>query len=143
MRELLSPLVAILGVILGASAQYVFSRLSENRRSYDKLRTDSYVDFIKGCAGIAMAQRFQNQTEEMNAAALMLDAKVRIAIYGDASISRDVGKFFGRYGDFSRKEDNRAFVDLMCQMRHRVTGSISETDWAAISQILFSEVVGD
>jgi hypothetical protein len=67
----------------------------------------------------------------------------RIAIYGDASISRDVGKFFGRYGDFSRKEDNRAFVDLMCQMRHPVTGSINETDWAAISQILFGEVVGD
>lgn len=88
MRELLSPLVAILGVILGASAQYVFSRLSENRRSYDKLRTDSYVDFIKGCAGIAMAQRFQNHTEEMNASALMLDAKANCHLRGCQHFAR-------------------------------------------------------
>jgi hypothetical protein len=140
MKELLSPLLAILGVLLGASAQFFFSRLTETRKSYDKLRMDSYVDFIKGCAGVAMAQRFEDRSEEAKASALMLDAKVRIAIYGDPSISRDVGAFFADYGDFSKLEDRRAFVHLICRMRRSVTGTISEADYAAVSQILFSEV---
>jgi hypothetical protein len=141
MKEFLSPLIAIFGVLLGASVQYLFSRLTEARKSSDKLRTDSYVDFIKGCAGVAMAQRFEDRSEEAKALALMLDAKVRIAIYGDPAISREVGAFFAKYGDFSKEEDKRAFVHLICQMRRSVTGTISEADYAAISQILFSQVV--
>jgi hypothetical protein len=143
MKELLTPLLAIFGVLVGAWAQYLFSRRAESRKSYDKLRADSYVDFIRGCAGVAMAQRFEDQTEHLKASSVMLDAKVRIAIYGDASISRGVGQFFGKYGDFSRKEDKRAFIELICQMRQSVTGTISGTDAAAISQILFSEIVED
>jgi hypothetical protein len=143
MKELLSPLLAIVGVIVGASVQFLFSRITESRKSYDKLRTDSYVDFIKGCAGVAMAQRFEDQDEHAKASTLMLDAKVRIAIYGDSDISKSVGAFFGKYGDFTKQEDRRAFVDLMCQMRRSVTGSISDADRVAIGLILFSDVVGE
>lgn len=142
-KELLSPLLAIAGLIVGASAQYLFSRLTENRKAADKLRTDAYVDFVKGCAGVAMAQRFKDEAEHLKASALMLDAKVRMAIYGDSSVAQGVGQFFESYGDFSRRADKRAFVDVISQMRQRVAGSSNEADRAAISQILFSEVVDD
>jgi hypothetical protein len=62
-KELLSPLLAIVGLIVGASLQYLFSRLTENGKASDKLRTDAYVDFIKSCAGVAMAQRFKDDSE--------------------------------------------------------------------------------
>ena len=91
-----------------------------------------------------MAQRFEDKAEELRASALLTDAKVRIAMYGDAHISRAVGRLFGDHGgDFSRKEDMQAFVNLICQMRHHVTGKVSDSDRVAISQILFSKVVED
>jgi hypothetical protein len=71
----------------------------------------------------------------------MLDAKMQIAIYGDSSVVQGVGEFFERYGNFSRREDKRAFVDLVSHMRRSVVDSINEADRAGISQILFSEVI--
>lgn len=141
MKELFSPLVTIIAVLVGGLVQYLFFRLSEKWKSYDKLRTDSYVDFVKGCTGVAIAQRFQNKTEELKATSLMADAKTRIAIYGDPTIVRLVGEFFAKYGDFSKREDMQAFVDLIYQIRRQVTGKTSDSDWLAISQILFSDDV--
>ena len=141
MKDLWSPILAIIGVVVGASAQFLFARLSENRKSFDKLRTDSYVDFIKAVTGVATAQRFKDKAEELRADSLMQDAKVRIAIYGDPIIAREVGAFFERYGDLSKEEDRRAFVRLMCNIRRSVTGDATASDRVAISQILFSEVV--
>ena len=139
MKELLPAITALVGITIGAILQFVLSRAAEKRKSFDKLQTDAYVDFIKGFAGVAMAQRFADKAGEFAASSLMADAKVRIGIYGDSMIANKVGAFFEKYGDLSKKEDSVAFVDLMNDVRANVKGKATAEDWVSISQILFSK----
>jgi hypothetical protein len=138
MNELMPALIALGGVIAGAILQFVLSRTAEKRKSFEKLQTDAYVDFIKGITGVAMAQRFGDKNGEFEASSLFVDAKIRIGIYGDSEIAKQVGAFSEEYGDMSKREDMIAFVNLMKKMRSNVIGSESSDDWLSISQILFS-----
>ena len=137
MKELASPALAIVGVLFGALLQHLLSRRTESQKSYDKLRAESYVDLLRGIAGVAMAQRFQDRAAEMSASSLMLDAKIRIAVYGDGSVVRDVGNFFGKHGDLSPIEGRRAPVSLICKMRYSISKELADSYRTAVGEILF------
>ena len=120
MDNLLPPVFALVGVVCGAIAHHLLSRRADKRRSHEQLRSDSYVEFMQGASGVAIAQRFGNEEAEMKATTQMLEGKLRIGIYGDDTVAHAVGEFFEKYGDFSRDEDMRAFVELMHTMRSEV-----------------------
>jgi len=139
MKDYLPLISAIIGVLFGGTLQYWLGRHSKKGEGFDKLQSDAYVDFMRGVADVVIAQRYQDSKAETTAKSLMLDAKVRIGIYGAPDIAHGVGDYFEKYGDMSKEEDMKAFVDLMHKMRANVVGSADKADWVALSKILFSK----
>ncbi len=139
MKDYIPLITALIGIFLGGTIQYFFGRRAKKGEWFDKLQSDAYIDFVRGVTGVAMAQRFCDPKAEATSAWLMLDAKVRIGIYGTPNVAHAVGEFFDKYGDMSKSEDMKAFVDLMQKMRASVVGQSDSADWTALSRILFSK----
>jgi len=143
MKDYISLITALIGIFLGGAIQYFFGRHAKKGEGLDKLQSDAYVDFVRGITGAAMAQRFSDPKTEATSVSLMVDAKVRIGIYGDPEVAHAVGVFFEKYGDMSKPEDMRSLVDLMQKMRASVVGQSDNADWIALSRILFSKDLTD
>ena len=142
MEDYISILSGLLGILIGGGFQFLLNRRAKRLEEFDKLRSEAYVDFLRGAARIAMAQRFDDKQAELVASSLMLEGKIRIAVYGSEAVLRGVGDFFEKYGDFSDPAHCRAFVDLMLKMREDVIGDSGKDAWAALSKILFSQGYG-
>lgn len=114
---LLAIVGPILGLLLGASLQYHFTRRNELTKHYENLKTQAYVDFAKSAAGIALWQRTGNAEEEMKAKILMTDAKCRIAIYGSRQVVENLANFFRNHGALETPEAVAAFIVAIQAMR--------------------------
>ena len=129
--EFIVALVGIVGVILGAGIQYVFTSRVENKKHFQQLRTSAYVDFLKSTAGTAISQKKQDPEGETAAIALMTDAKSRIAIYGSPEVAAAVADFFRHHGALTTPESFAAFVDIVAVMRAdtpNVDATVSRSD---------------
>ena len=130
----LNPLLPLLGVIVGASLQFWFSRFSEERRGRHTLRSQAYVDFIKAVSSLAAAQRQANQTKIDDALLQLTDAKARIVVYGSKDVAVALAEF-QRQGARLHTEGIRSFIRLCERMRaEQKADPLSEHD---ISTILF------
>jgi hypothetical protein len=88
----LAPVLSLLGVIVGASLQYLYNRTSENRKHVTALRTAAYVDYLQA---VALLGRNRPATSEKftDALALAANAKTRICIYGSDAVVRQLALF--------------------------------------------------
>ncbi len=50
---LTTAILSFLGVVMGASFQYVFTRYLDNQRHQRELRTQAYLDYLKSISGLA------------------------------------------------------------------------------------------
>ncbi|MGA7046185.1 MAG: hypothetical protein WBY98_07980 [Candidatus Sulfotelmatobacter sp.] len=48
-----TAILSFLGVVMGASFQYVFTRYLDNQRHQRELRTQAYLDYLKSISGLA------------------------------------------------------------------------------------------
>jgi hypothetical protein len=78
-----APFSAMIGALLGATATYLLGLRSESSKNYARLRTEAYIDFIKSVASITIAHRKTDAEKEADATALLIDAKTRVAVYGN------------------------------------------------------------
>lgn len=46
-----TAILSIIGVLVGASLQYLFTRYLETQRQRRELRTQAYLDYIKSASG--------------------------------------------------------------------------------------------
>lgn len=88
----LTTLLPLIGVIIGASLQYLFSRSGERRKQLEASRGQAYVDYLRSVAQIAQVARSDSKKRsELLAAAA--DAKTRICVYGGASVITKLAAF--------------------------------------------------
>ena len=139
--ELIVAIVGIVGVLLGASAQYMFSRYTESAKHLQELRTQSYVDFIKSTADIAIAQEKNDAEKEFEATILMADSKARIAIYGSPTVAAAVADFFRKHGALASPEAFKSFIGIVAEMRADSLGGKNVIPNIDIGQLLLSEDV--
>jgi len=129
-----NPLLPLLGVVVGASLQFWFSRFSEERRGRQTLRSQAYVDFIKAVSSLAAAQRTARQPEIDATLVQLTDAKARIVVYGSRDVVLALSEF-QRQGARLHTEGIRSFITLCQRMRaEQKAKPVSEYD---ISTILF------
>jgi hypothetical protein len=84
---------------------------AEASKQYQSIKNQSYVDFIKAVAGIAIAQKNADRAKELEFTILLTDAKARIAIYGsNKDVLERMGTFFEKYGALNSSEAMTAFV---------------------------------
>ncbi|MCP5486961.1 MAG: hypothetical protein H7A22_15615 [Spirochaetales bacterium] len=112
--SVISAVVGLLGVALGASFQYLFTWRTETRRELRALRTAAYIDFLRAVALSA----HQTAPGQLGAALRKgADAKARISIYGDAAVIRAIAAFDRSGATLHREESREAFFELAIAMR--------------------------
>ncbi len=136
--DVVIALVAVLGVIVGATLQYLYAQRTEITKHYQELRSNAYVDFIKSTAGIAISQKKGDAEKELEFTILMADAKARVAIYGDKAVVDAMAEFFRKYGALQSPDAISVFVSLVHRMRQETVGIKQNVLDKEISQLLFS-----
>ena len=76
-------------VVLGYFVQYWYAKKLESQKHQQNLRTNAYVDFIKGATGMAITQK-NKSNKEQEFIVLLADAKARISIYGSKEVIESI-----------------------------------------------------
>jgi hypothetical protein len=113
---LLTGVLPLLGVLVGAGLQFAFGRTLEVRKQIQKQRAQAYADFFKQIAAIAkFGQTKDNQ-------ALLADAKTRICVYGAPGVITALGEFERSGANLADPQSRHLLILVLEQMRIDVGG---------------------
>jgi hypothetical protein len=84
---ILTTILSLLGVSLGAGLQYYFGRTLEGRKQLTVQRSQAHVDYFKAVALVAQVGRTKDNL------AMATDAKVRVCLYGSPDVIRYLSAF--------------------------------------------------
>jgi hypothetical protein len=132
----LTTLLPVIGVIIGVSLQYLFSKSGERRKQLEASRSEAYVDYLRCVAQIAKVGRgdSKKRSEVLAAAA---DAKTRICVYGGTSVITSLAAFENG-GPVLDSPDSRArFLELSNEMRRQNLGKAEAVAVDDLSLVLF------
>jgi len=143
LQYIIVGVLPIVGVVIGATLQYLFSISSEQRKHQQDLKTQAYVDFIRSF----MDAYFKGKKEEYMSR--VADATARIAIYGHKEVVEAVAnikrvsakKRIISESEFESKfesEFRQSFIAMVQAMRKDGLPKESVSD-EEISWLLFGE----
>ena len=117
--KLLFGILPLIGVIIGASLQYFFTRHIENQRHLRDLRSKAYMDYLK-CV-CEQAQCFRNgeaaMKELQDLFARTADSKARICLYGSNKAIHAFSIFEKLGASMGNDEQRQAFTNMVSIMR--------------------------
>jgi hypothetical protein len=95
------------------------------------------VDFVRGCAGLAVSQTVSGKLVEYTI--LLADAKARITIYGSKEIVAAIANFFRKgEGKLQTPEQRKLYLAICEQMRQEgLPNEVAKQ--ADIAQLLFGQ----
>ncbi|MFH1642850.1 MAG: hypothetical protein ABIC04_08195 [Nanoarchaeota archaeon] len=134
--QILILTMPMVGVIIGAILQHIFSSRSSSEKHLKELETQAYIDFIKAAARINSAQREKNVQKEEEHAKLMLDAKTRICVYGEKDVVSSMANFWREGAKLTNPSEMKKFIEIIKSIRK--ANKIKEIEDKNISQLLFS-----
>lgn len=137
--NVINTLLPLLGVVVGASMQFLFTYSGEKRKLKEALKIQAYVDFVKGLAGANIAAKLSKQKELHDNYALVADARVRIAIYGSSAVILSLAEFFKQGGEVVTEKGKRNLLNACQAMRADIKNE--NVDFSEISQLIYSEYV--
>lgn len=112
-----TAILGFLGIIVGASLQYVFTRYLENQRHRRDLRTQAYTDYLK-CVSESAHLIVQPQAPAAREIfASTADAKARICLYGSTKVIQTFSTFEKLGAAMKDDQQRKAFVDMVSAMR--------------------------
>src|SRR5881628_3341481 len=101
---------SFLGVIVGASLQYFFMRLLEERKQRRSLQTKAYTDYIQA---VAESRHMSLYTEQASIFARLADAKTRICLYGSPEVIARLAEFESKGGVIGDDHQQEAFMRVI------------------------------
>lgn len=114
---MLAAIASLVGIILGASIQFYFSKYLEQQRYRREIRTKAYTDYLN-CVSDHANQRFDRQSNEgRSLGARTADAKCRICLYGSSNAIKEFAKFERLGATMNTDEQCDAFVNMVEAMR--------------------------
>ncbi len=137
MNPYFTALVSAIGVVIGASLQFWFSRLTTNWSRLQDKQIQAYVDFLKGVSGVAQSQRFKDKRAELDSSSLLADARARIAVYGHSEVLAALAEFDKTDRKLSSESSLSAFMQLIQTMRKASNTKIAPISEAQLSLVLF------
>ncbi|MCD6482669.1 MAG: hypothetical protein J7K83_00135 [Candidatus Aenigmarchaeota archaeon] len=117
--SLMYVILPIIGVVIGGILQYLFTRALEKRRHEQSLKTQAYVDFVRGFVGTHFTKE-KRKYQELTS--LLSDATTRIGIYGGKEVLKAIAnakRVAAKYnkGDASESELISSVVMIIRAMR--------------------------
>jgi hypothetical protein len=116
---------SFLGVVVGASLQYLFTRFLEERRHRQALQTAAYTDYIRAVAESASVNL---ETDEAQLSARLADAKTRICLYGSAAVIAGLAQFESLGAVIGDNQQREAFMKIVEAMRGGSGGQASHVE---------------
>ena len=135
---ILNALFIIIGVVVGSTLQYWFSKASEAQKHQQNLKTEAYVDFLRGTSGISIAQKNKNLKKEEEFTMLLTDAKARIAVYGGKEVIESIANFWRGGATLDTQDRFHSFIDICQAIRNESLPKEQSVLDKEISQLLFS-----
>ena len=126
MGDFVVILLPLLGVVIGASLQFVLGRAAQRRSDLERERVTAYVDYLRAVAAAAHLRSDEDLRDADRDAA---DAKSRIAVYGSASVVAALAQFERGGRVLSSDKSIATFVDLIEAMR---PGKVNRADIALL-----------
>ncbi len=117
MNAYVAAILPVLGVVFGAVLHFWFSRNSADWSRFQDKRVQAYVDFLKAVAGISQAQRFKDKKAEQESAALLADARARIAVFGHSDVLAALAAFDRTDKMLTSPNACQAFTELVRTVR--------------------------
>jgi hypothetical protein len=139
--SILSVVIAGCAVIASVVAMFL-ARRSETLKLQASLRTSAYVDFIRGIAGLAVAQKDSLRDEESyrelrQLTMLVADAKARSSIYGGARAVSASAQFARGGSALDSPERTRAFAAVCRGFRNDGRPKLEKVSDADMQVLLF------
>jgi hypothetical protein len=133
MQGVLTAMLPLLGVLVGAGLQYVFGRSLDVRRQVEASKAQAYSDYLQTFANIATTGRSKD------ALAKLADAKTRICVYGSPTVLKLLADF-ERAGAATEMGQNRELVSrLIMAMRKDVRSVAAANSQEELASILFGQ----
>lgn len=126
-------IAATAGAFLGA----LLTRWTEKFKHLQELRSAAYVDFLRGFAKVAVAQKDgrRDDIQEREGITLVADSKARIGIYGSKAVVQALADFAGRGNQTQTPEGRKALIDMWVVMRRESVGG--DEEYESINKLLF------
>lgn len=133
---ILTLLLPVIGIIVGASLQYFFSKSGERRKQLEALKTQAYVDYLRSAAQIGHLGR-SDSSKRIEIMAALADAKTRICIYGSAKVIAALASFEKAGPDLNSLNSREKFLAVCIEMRHQSLGDSEAMKAENLNLLLF------
>jgi hypothetical protein len=107
----------ILGILIGATLNYLFTKFLEDKKHRQNLRTQAYIDYMKCVCESAQSPGNYLPKEIRDIRIGLVDAKSRICLYGSRETIRTFSIFENYEAKLSSAEGKTAYVDMIVSMR--------------------------
>jgi hypothetical protein len=138
MEQYLLVILPVVGIIIGAILQFLFSQKTEEWKWQQQLRTQAYIDYFKCVASISAKSNGSDSSHEDDT--MLLDAKARVAIYGGKEVVNKIANLprFGKQAKSTRAR-HKLLIDIVQAMRNENRSKKQEVSDEDISYLLFSK----
>jgi hypothetical protein len=120
-----SAVVSLIGLVVGAVLQFMFTRYLDNKKHQRDLRAKAYADFVQCASELAILGHQKSSTEWRQLIARTTDAKCRISIYGAPAVISAFAAFERLGAVIHTQEQRDAFTEMVAAMRQDALGSSS------------------
>lgn len=126
-----TAVVSLIGLVVGAVLQFLFTRHLDNKKHQRDLRAKAYADYLQCVSEHANLGHQKSSTEGRQLGAKTADAKCRISLYGAPAV---ISAFERLGAAMNTKEQCGAFTEMVVAMRRDALGSssVAQTDVEAV-----------
>lgn len=129
-----NAIFSLVGLVVGAVLQFLFTRHLDNKKHQRDLRSKAYTEYLQFVSENANLGHQKSSIEWRQLNAKIADAKSRISLFGAPAVISAFAKFERLGGFIKTIEQGSAFADMVGAMRKDMLGSssISQADLKAI-----------
>ena len=129
-----TAIFSLVGLVIGAVLQFLFSRHLDNKKHQRDLRAKAYADYLQCVSEHANLGHQKPSVERRQLGAKTADAKCRISLYGDQAVITAFAKFERLGATMNTDEQCRSFTDMVMAMRQDTLGdsSVGHADLEAV-----------
>lgn len=118
-----SAILSIIGLVVGAVLQFLFTRHLDNKKHQRDVRSKAYADYLLCVSKQANMGHERKSTEGRQLGTETADAKCRISLYGAPAVIAAFAKFENMGATMNTDEQRHAFTDMVVEMRRDALGN--------------------
>lgn len=129
-----TAIFSLVGLVIGAVLQFLFSRHLDNKKHQRDLRAKAYADYLQCVSEHANLGHQRSSAEGRQLGAKTADSKCRISLYGAPAVISAFANFERLGAAVNTSEQCSAFTNMVTAMRQDAIGnsSVVQADLEAV-----------